>query len=337
VPSVRYRVYGTTNLIHCLVFSRYPAKNVEPKDHRDPKRDVDEVLSWGTARAIKNPLSRTSTVASGQHLHLDLRGASTKIAASWTSEENLRQAVERIIEKIGLTILTVQVISYEHGSGISIVSTLVETGHFTLHAWAASGTAILDLFCTGGNFNLQEHIGFIADEIGGELDQSTYSIIPRGDLEIPPESPTEYQFRPFEIMKSHTFKQKIHEVQSQYQHIAIYEHHDHNDDDLSRRTIRSLFLDGVIQSNNVDEAKYHESLVHPAFVGSSVPPKRVLIVGGGEGAVSLLNLLLVGCSPCLTLICCFADASRDLEMDIGGEGGHGRSGCRSDAGVTSTP
>jgi spermidine synthase len=39
----------------------------------------------------------------------------------------------------------------------------------------------------------------------------------------------------------------------------------------------------VIQSNVMDEEKYHESLVHPAFIGSALPPKRVLIVGGGEG------------------------------------------------------
>ena len=46
-----------------------------------------------------------------------------------------------------------------------------------------------------------------------------------------------------------------------------------------------LFLDGELQSSSSDEAIYHEHLVHPimaAMAGSS--EKRVLVVGGGEGA-----------------------------------------------------
>jgi spermidine synthase len=46
---------------------------------------------------------------------------------------------------------------------------------------------------------------------------------------------------------------------------------------------RMLFLDGELQSAEVDEHIYHESLVHPAMscVGYGA---RVLVVGGGEGA-----------------------------------------------------
>ncbi|MEZ0247790.1 MAG: polyamine aminopropyltransferase [Thermoproteus sp.] len=46
---------------------------------------------------------------------------------------------------------------------------------------------------------------------------------------------------------------------------------------------RALVLDGFIQSSYFDEPYYHESLVHPAMVAHA-SPKRVLIVGGGEGA-----------------------------------------------------
>ena len=46
-----------------------------------------------------------------------------------------------------------------------------------------------------------------------------------------------------------------------------------------------LFLDGEIQSSSSDEAIYHEHLVHPLLASlSGVPNKRVLVVGGGEGA-----------------------------------------------------
>jgi spermidine synthase len=44
-----------------------------------------------------------------------------------------------------------------------------------------------------------------------------------------------------------------------------------------------LFLDEKIQSAQVDERIYHETLVHPVMV-SHPHPQKVLVVGGGEGA-----------------------------------------------------
>ncbi|MEO0172530.1 MAG: polyamine aminopropyltransferase [candidate division WOR-3 bacterium] len=46
---------------------------------------------------------------------------------------------------------------------------------------------------------------------------------------------------------------------------------------------KTLFLDDKIQSAQIDEYIYHEALVHVALF-SHPEPKRVLIMGGGEGA-----------------------------------------------------
>ncbi len=46
---------------------------------------------------------------------------------------------------------------------------------------------------------------------------------------------------------------------------------------------RALVIDNLIQSTERDEFLYHEVLVHPAMV-LHPNPKRVLIIGGGEGA-----------------------------------------------------
>ncbi|MEJ2672006.1 MAG: spermidine synthase [Deltaproteobacteria bacterium] len=46
---------------------------------------------------------------------------------------------------------------------------------------------------------------------------------------------------------------------------------------------RMLILDGRLQSAELDEFIYHEALVHPAMLAHP-DPRRVLIMGGGEGA-----------------------------------------------------
>ena len=49
---------------------------------------------------------------------------------------------------------------------------------------------------------------------------------------------------------------------------------------------RVLALDGVIQVTEKDEYAYSEMLVHPAMLAMSKKAKKILIIGGGDGAVS---------------------------------------------------
>ena len=46
---------------------------------------------------------------------------------------------------------------------------------------------------------------------------------------------------------------------------------------------KTFMLDGRLQSAEIDEFVYHEALVHPALVAHP-DPRRVLVLGGGEGA-----------------------------------------------------
>lgn len=48
---------------------------------------------------------------------------------------------------------------------------------------------------------------------------------------------------------------------------------------------RVLVLDGVIQVSERDEFAYQEMISHIPLFASSVPPKKVLIIGGGDGGV----------------------------------------------------
>jgi len=49
------------------------------------------------------------------------------------------------------------------------------------------------------------------------------------------------------------------------------------------KTGYALFLNGNLQFNSFDEYRYHEALVHPAFAAYNETPKRVLVLGGGDG------------------------------------------------------
>jgi spermidine synthase len=49
------------------------------------------------------------------------------------------------------------------------------------------------------------------------------------------------------------------------------------------KTGYALFLNGNLQFNSFDEYRYHEALVHPGFAAYQGTPKRVLVLGGGDG------------------------------------------------------
>lgn len=69
-----------------------------------------------------------------------------------------------------------------------------------------------------------------------------------------------------------------------------------------------LYLNGHIQFSSIDEARYHESLVHPAVIGLRRSPKRILLLGGGDGLAvrelldwpSIEQIDLVDIDPAIT-------------------------------------
>jgi spermidine synthase len=76
------------------------------------------------------------------------------------------------------------------------------------------------------------------------------------------------------------------------------------------KTGYSLFLNGNLQFNSFDEYRYHEALVHPAFAAHDGSPKRILVLGGGDGLAvreilkypSVESVTLVDLDPLMTEI-----------------------------------
>lgn len=67
-------------------------------------------------------------------------------------------------------------------------------------------------------------------------------------------------------------RKRLHEEESAYQHIAVYE-----TDGFGRL----LVLDGYIMLTSRDNFIYHEMMVHPALFGHG-NPRRVAVIGGGD-------------------------------------------------------
>jgi spermidine synthase len=67
------------------------------------------------------------------------------------------------------------------------------------------------------------------------------------------------------------------------------------------KTGYSLFLNGNLQFNSFDEYRYHEALVHPAFAAFGNSPKRILVLGGGDG-LALREILKYPSVESVTLV-----------------------------------
>ena len=78
-----------------------------------------------------------------------------------------------------------------------------------------------------------------------------------------------------DITSAFQVTRRLHEEQTPYQYLEVYD---------SRRFGRMLLLDGAVQTSEGDEFIYHEMLAHPPLC-THPAPRRVLIIGGGDGGL----------------------------------------------------
>ncbi|MAE21239.1 MAG: spermidine synthase, partial [Pseudomonas sp.] len=75
--------------------------------------------------------------------------------------------------------------------------------------------------------------------------------------------------------QSFTVSDLLFEVKTEHQHLEIFE---------TPFLGRVMLLDGVVQTTEKDEFIYHEMMVHVPMLAHP-NPKRVLIIGGGDGGI----------------------------------------------------
>jgi len=252
----------------------------------------------------------------GQHLLVDIKDVDS---AFLNSEERLATAMVELISVSKLTLL-----SYHCHSlvpiGVSCAGVLLES-HVAFHTWPEEGVITMDLFTCGGGLlipvipDIEKLFGVrrtpAEDEDEQDIPDPTmvWSHKLRGFREgFAPgydadRNPLDSDLGRFVLGKMDLdVKEELVSEKTMFQQVDVYDvmypnarsmesYHKSQSDDGSYEASnpeqfgpdRVLFLDGVIQSTLYGDAPYHESIVHPAMI-THPNPKRVAIIGGGEGA-----------------------------------------------------
>lgn len=255
----------------------------------------------------------------GQHLLVDIKDVDSNFL---NSEERLATAMIELINESKLTLLSYHCHSLVP-IGVSCAGVLLES-HVAFHTWPLEGIITMDLFTCGGGLliptlpSIEELFGVPSEERSGDEEsvaQPTmlWSHKLRGFREgfapgyVRSNNPLDGSLGRYVLGKlDFDIKYPLLSTKTAYQSVNIYEvmeptfrdvhsyHKSLRAEDGGGKSYESshpehfgpdkvLFLDGILQSTLFGDAPYHESIVHPAMI-THTNPKRVAIIGGGEGA-----------------------------------------------------
>lgn len=202
--------------------------------------------------------------------------------------------MENAAEEAGATIINS---TFHHFSpyGVSGV-VVIQESHLAIHTWPEYGYASVDLFTCGDTVNpwvsyqmLKE--AFEADHGSAvELSRGEMALLKRKNFNVQSmrdEKSSEdgspirtrdvwFTERDDKIALSLKHDGKLYDVQSDFQKVAVYK---------TQAYGNMLTLDGMVMTTEVDEYVYHEMITHVPLL-THPNPKRVLIIGGGDGGTA---------------------------------------------------
>jgi len=234
-----------------------------------------------------------------------------------TSKSRLKQAISDYLHERRATSQVLyhacHQLTHQRGGGL-MCSTLLENGNrIHLTTWPIVGAMAADILLNDVEDDIIDDLAILerifgvqspTNVVGLDLGQPhlRWSARTRGFFErlANPES-ADVQVYMRSVLEQ-AWKKKVVSVETKFQTIDIYDtihpHHGGikyfnkmmNDSKSCEghhceifRPDRLVFLDGVMQSRFYGDSAYHEALVHPAML-SHPNPRRVAIIGGGEGA-----------------------------------------------------
>eukprot|EP00591_Stephanopyxis_turris_P010009 CAMPEP_0195509728 /NCGR_PEP_ID=MMETSP0794_2-20130614/2585_1 /TAXON_ID=515487 /ORGANISM="Stephanopyxis turris, Strain CCMP 815" /LENGTH=880 /DNA_ID=CAMNT_0040637019 /DNA_START=160 /DNA_END=2802 /DNA_ORIENTATION=+ len=244
----------------------------------------------------------------GQHLLVDIKEVDGDFL---NDEQALAQAMVDVVWESDLTLLSYHCHTLTP-SGVSCVGVLLES-HISFHTWPNEGVITLDLFTCGSGLLVPvvptiERLFGIKDRKQGEHAEDPIMVWAHKLRGFRPENDASTKTLRLDVGKQILdlmdldMKKQIASVETEYQKIDIWDVLDPKYTDLIsyRRSLqnddsyeathpelflpnRKVHLDGVLQSSRLGNEAYHEALVHPGMFAHP-NPKRVAIIGGGEGA-----------------------------------------------------
>ncbi|KAG7350364.1 spermidine synthase [Nitzschia inconspicua] len=224
----------------------------------------------------------------GKHLILDFHGIDGSFLQS---EDKMKHAMVDVVELFGSFDLQ-YTYSQKTPMGNVVVGGVAEDQHHVwLHSFPRNSAILLDLFTADESENVRATVTKIETYFLDYIQRSNpaasssmlWAVKSRGFHDMLDEADAhalgDLQWFPIGTMID--YKKEVASVQTPFQHISIWDVTDSGND--QNIVDRIVYLDGLLQSRRTGDAPYHESLVHPAMFAHA-NPKRVAIIGGGEGA-----------------------------------------------------
>lgn len=174
-----------------------------------------------------------------------------------------------LVRASGLTVMDARFHQFE-GSGFTGAVVLAES-HLAIHTWPETKGLTLDVYVCNFSADNSAKARKLFDQIIGHFKPSEVARheIDRGEhlLMEPLNDSTGFYIKA---------ARQIGEWQTKFQKLQVYDTPHYG---------RIFRLDGFNMTSEREEFVYHENLIHPALTAHAAP-KKVLIVGGGDGGSS---------------------------------------------------
>ena len=229
--------------------------------------------------------------ALGRHIIVELYDCSPAILNDVVTIQN---KMEEAAEEAGATLINS---TFHHFSpyGVSGV-VVIQESHLAIHTWPEYGYAAVDLFTCGETVNHWVSYNYLKDAFEAahgsaiELRRGEMALLTHKDFDInqmrdeksagdgSPIRTKDVWFteRNDNIALSLKHDGKLYDVQSDFQKVEVYKTFAYGN---------MLTLDGMVMTTEKDEYVYHEMITHIPMM-THPNPKRILIIGGGDGGTA---------------------------------------------------